>query len=173
MSLRAILLALPMAALFLPAVAQADSFLAQTLRAAEPVAAAPTVASGSSASTGVMGFGAALNAFRAEHGLGGLRESAALTRAAQAFAEDMARHGYFSHQGRDGSSVTTRVRAAGCRGQGYFAENIAWGQPSAQAAFSGWAARSGHRANMLGRNYGVYGLGQSNGYWVLTFADAC
>jgi hypothetical protein len=26
---------------------------------------------------------------------------------------------------------------------------------------------------MLGRNYGVFGLGQSNGMWVLIFADGC
>jgi uncharacterized protein YkwD len=120
-----------------------------------------------------MGFGDALNAFRAQHGLGGLREDGALTRAAQAYAQDMATHGYFSHTGRDGSTVLTRARGAGCNGQGYFAENIAWGQDSANDAFQGWAASSGHRANMLGRNYGAYGLGQSGGYWVLVFADGC
>ena len=90
-----------------------------------------------------------------------------------AFAEDMARGGYFSHTGRDGSNVIVRARAAGCQGRGYFAENIAWGQRSAQDAFNGWAASSGHRANMLGQNYGAYGLGQASGYWVLMFADGC
>jgi uncharacterized protein YkwD len=118
-------------------------------------------------------FGDALNQFRAQQGLGALREDPRLTRAAQAYAEDMARHGYFAHTGRDGSTVTTRVRAAGCRGARAFAENIAWGQDTAQAAFSGWAASSGHRANMLGRPYGAFGLGQSAGMWVLVFADGC
>ena len=119
------------------------------------------------------GFGSALNQFRANYGLGGLREDRSLSAAAQAYAEDMARGGYFSHTGRDGSNVVHRARAAGCRGRGYFAENIAWGQASAQHAFNGWAASSGHRANMLGQNYGAYGLGQSQGYWVLMFADGC
>jgi uncharacterized protein YkwD len=110
---------------------------------------------------------------RAQNGLGALREDAHLTRAAQAYAEDMARHGYFSHTGRDGSTVVTRARAAGCNGRGYFAENIAWGQSSANDAFQGWAASAGHRANMLGLNYGAFGLGQSAGFWVLVFADGC
>lgn len=139
--------------------------------------AAPTHAQGasgsaSSASMG-SGFGEALNELRARNGRGALREDAQLTRAAQAYAEEMARHGHFSHTGRDGSSVVQRARAAGCRGRGHFAENIAWGQPSAQHAFSGWAASSGHRTNMLGGNYGAFGLGQASGYWVLIFADGC
>ena len=128
---------------------------------------------GTASSTSAGGFGAALNQFRANHGLGGLREDRTLSSAAQAFAEDMARGGYFSHTGRDGSNVVVRARAAGCQGRGYFAENIAWGQRSAQDAFNGWAASSGHRANMLGQNYGAYGLGQASGYWVLMFADGC
>lgn len=118
-------------------------------------------------------FGDALNTMRAQNGLGALRDDARLTRAAQAYAEDMAAHGYFSHTGRNGSSVMTRARAAGCQGRGYFAENIAWGQRSANDAFQGWAASAGHRTNMLGRNYGAFGLGQASGYWVLIFADQC
>ena len=127
----------------------------------------------SAASTSATGFGEALNAFRAQNGRGALREDAHLTAAAQAHAADMAAHGYFSHPGRDGSSVAQRAQAAGCRGQGYFAENIAWGQSSAQASFSGWAASAGHRDNMLGQAYGAFGLGRSGGMWVLIFADGC
>ena len=154
-----------------------SAFVAMILLSGSLVAA-PSIgsaqeAAGMASSSSTGGFGAALNQFRANYGLGGLRESGTLSAAAQAYAEDMARSGRFSHTGRDGSSVVHRARAAGCRGQGYFAENIAWGQRSAQDAFNGWAASSGHRANMLGRNYGAYGLGQSNGYWVLMFADGC
>jgi uncharacterized protein YkwD len=140
--------------------------------------AAPSIgsaqdAAGMASSSSSGGFSSALNQYRANYGLGGLRESGALSAAAQAYAEDMARSGRFSHTGGDGSNVVHRARAAGCRGQGYFAENIAWGQRSAQDAFNGWAASSGHRANMLGRNYGVFGVGQASGYWVMMFADGC
>jgi len=110
---------------------------------------------------------------RASNGLGGLREDRILRAAAQAYAEDMARNGFHSHTGRDGSTVVDRARRAGCRGRGYFAENIAWGQDSVGDTFAGWSASAGHRANMLGPNYGVYGLGQAGGMWVLMFADAC
>ncbi|MBP1806245.1 CAP domain-containing protein [Rubellimicrobium aerolatum] len=121
----------------------------------------------------VAGFGAALNRMRAQAGLEGLREDGHLKRAAQAFAEDMAANGYHSHHGRDGSTVVERARRAGCGGRGYVAENIAWGQDSVQDTFAGWSASAGHRANMLGRNYGVYGLGQAGGMWVLVVADGC
>jgi uncharacterized protein YkwD len=140
------------------------------------VAERPTVAvveTSISSSSLTSSFGDALNQFRASEGLGGLREDPHLSRAAQAYAEDMAQYRYFDHTGRDGSNVVTRVRAGGCRGARYYAENIAWGQHTAQAAFSGWAASPGHRANMLGRNYGAFGLGQAAGYWVLVFTDGC
>lgn len=127
----------------------------------------------SASSTSAVSFGDALNAYRAQHGLGALREDGTLTRAAQRYAEAMAAGGFFSHTGQDGSNLATRARAAGCAGRGYFAENIAWGQRSASDAFNGWVASSGHRANMLGRPYAAFGLGQASGYWVLMFADAC
>ena len=147
------------------------ALLAQPLAAETAVVAVADRASSSSATA--MSFGDALNAFRAQHGRGALAEDRALSRAAQSYAEAMAAGGFFSHVGPDGSNVATRARAAGCRGRGYYAENIAWGQRTASDSFNGWAASSGHRANMLGRPYGVFGLGQASGYWVLMFADGC
>ncbi|WP_246082439.1 CAP domain-containing protein [Rubellimicrobium rubrum] len=136
------------------------------------VETAPARHSISSSST-TSGFGVALNDLRARYGMGALREDRRLSAAAQAFAEDMARHGYHSHYGRDGSDIVTRVQGAGCRGGGHFAENIAWGQDTAQDSLSGWFASPHHRDNMLSRKYGVYGLGQAGGVWVLDFAGGC
>jgi uncharacterized protein YkwD len=156
----------------LPAILVALSLLSACAMSVAP-AEGPTLtrlrASGSEAS----GLGAALNDFRAQNGLGPLRQDPSLARAAQAFAEDMAAHGYFSHTGRDGSTLLTRARAAGCASGGAMAENIAWGQPSARQAFAGWSGSAGHRRNMLGRSYATFGLGQSNGCWVLMLADRC
>lgn len=120
----------------------------------------------------VMGFTDALNAVRAQQGLGGLRIDAELSAAAQAHAEDMARNGYHSHVGLDGSTFQTRAQRAGCSG-GYMSENIAWGYSSANQVFEGWLGSPGHRQNIMGRNYGVYGVGESGGMWVMMFADAC
>lgn len=117
-------------------------------------------------------FGAALASARAQVGLGGLASDPRLTAAAQAYAARMAATGHVRHVGTDGSTQVTRAQAAGCR-TGFVGENIAWGQPSAQAVFDGWMASAGHRANMLGRNYGAFGLGKAGGMWVILFADRC
>ena len=52
---------------------------------------------------------------------------------------------------------------------GVMAENIAHGQPSAQAVTDGWLASKGHRANMLNCDYTHTGLGWTDGYWVQQF----
>lgn len=168
MRFRAIRLCLPILAICAAAAAPVPAW---AQGAQDPLVLAVERTSSSEATA--MTFGDALNALRARNGLGALREDRSLARAAQSYAEDMARYGYFSHTGRDGSSVVTRARRAGCGGRGSFAENLAWGQPTASHAFGGWAASAGHRANMLGRRYGAFGLGQSGGTWVLVFADGC
>lgn len=117
-------------------------------------------------------FEAALNAVRAQAGLGGLRSDRRLARAAAAHAADMAAHAYVSHTGRNGSNAQARAQASGCRG-GYIAENIAWGQDTAGDVFVGWMNSPPHHRNMMGRPYGVYGLAEADGTWVLMFADRC
>lgn len=117
-------------------------------------------------------FGAALNEVRARAGLGHLRPHPRLAAAAEAHAADMASNGYVSHHGRDGSTAHQRAVAAGC-GAGYLSENIAWGQDSHHKAFRGWMESPPHHRNMMGRPYGVYGLGEAGGHWVVMFADGC
>jgi uncharacterized protein YkwD len=117
-------------------------------------------------------FEDALGAVRGQAGLGPVRADPALTAAAQAHAEDMARSGYFSHTGQDGSDVRVRAERTGCRG-GWMAENLAWGFDDVSAVLAGWMASPGHRTNMLGPNYRVYGLGESGGIWVLMVSDRC
>ena len=91
----------------------------------------------STSATGIVtGFTTDLNAFRSSQGLSPLRPNAALTRAAQAHAEDMARRGYFSHRsvgGPNGTTFSERARAGGCALRSG-AENIASGQRSEAAA---------------------------------------
>jgi uncharacterized protein YkwD len=118
------------------------------------------------------GFTAALNDYRAGRGLFPVVPDAELTAAAQAYAQDMASHGHFSHRGRDGSNAGTRARRAGCSWRSA-AENIAWGQTSESQVLQGWADSASHRRNMLGTSYARYGLGRVGTYWVLLFADQC
>jgi len=128
-----------------------------------PVAAEPAAS---------RGFGADLNAYRTGRGLAPLARNAGLTRAARLHAEDMARAGYFSHRGRDGSSAAERIGRQGCGG--HTAENIAQGYPSEAAVLAGWKRSAGHDRNLLRREVRHYGLARAAGdTWVLVLASDC
>jgi uncharacterized protein YkwD len=111
-----------------------------------------------------------LNQQRASFGLGRLRAHRQLTTAAQSYAGDMVRGGFFSHVSPSGSTVEQRIR----QGTRYLAgalryqigENIAWGQgalakPSAIVA--AWMASPGHRANILRGAFREIGIGIAPG----------
>ena len=103
-----------------------------------------------------------------------------LNRVADDHTADMAAHGYFSHQGRDGSQPWDRVAAAGYQARGS-GENIAQGYRSASDVVAGWMASPGHRRNMLDCSWTELGVGYTNGgqsgsqrvppiYWAQVFA---
>jgi cysteine-rich secretory family protein len=95
------------------------------------------------------------NAFRKEHARGDLKPNAALTAAARAFAEFLAKTGKFAHEA-DGREPQQRAEAQGYR-YCLVAENLALNLDSrgfeshqlAREAVEGWKASPGHRANML------------------------
>lgn len=85
----------------------------------------------------------------------------------------MARAGFFSHTGSDGSDIRTRVSRAGYRWCAV-AENIARGQRSLEAALEGWKASRGHRRNMLSRRMAEIGVARGAGNtWVMVLASGC
>ncbi|MEL7256918.1 MAG: CAP domain-containing protein [Pseudomonadota bacterium] len=108
-----------------------------------------------------------LNDYRAKKNAPALGTSPQLTKAAAAHARDMARKGFFSHQGSDGSSVADRVRRQGY-GYCFVAENIAKGQRDLGAVLQSWAGSKGHRRNMLSREARDFALvrGPDN-IWVM------
>jgi len=115
-----------------------------------------------------------VNAERARAGLPALTVSAALSRAAGAYAAEMADQGFFSHQGPDGSTFISRALAAGYRGATYLAENIAAGQTSPEQVVASWMASPSHRANILSPWVTEMGVGYAarpgspyGTYWVL------
>ena len=90
-----------------------------------------------------------INAERGRKGLGRLGDSAALDRAAEAHACDMASRGYFGHKGPGGPSFQKRLRTVGY-GFSAAVENIAQaGTPTADAAASIWRNSKPHWANAL------------------------
>lgn len=79
----------------------------------------------------------------------------------------------FSHTRPDGSNFATALKEQGVsyRGSG---ENIAWGQKTADEVMKGWMNSSGHRANILNKNFTSIGVGcyeDSRGvkYWTQLF----
>jgi uncharacterized protein YkwD len=116
-----------------------------------------------------------VNQERARNGRGGFAANARLARAAGRHASDMARHNYFGHVSRRGSSPLARVRAAGWHGG--VAEALAWGCGSLstpRATVRAWMASAPHRAILLGgrRAAGVgvrrgHGCAGGRAFWVL------
>lgn len=116
------------------------------------------------------------NEARRKEGLKPLRSSYLLGQSAQKYAEDLATQNFFSHRGKDGSTLSTRVAATG---YSFVAtgENIAAGQRTAQIVFQGWMSSDGHRKNILAADYTEVGFGLFDAtgssdygkYWVQNF----
>jgi len=113
------------------------------------------------------------NTERSAHGLGTLEEHAALRKAAEWMAGDMAKHEAFDHTDSRGRDFAERLRAFGYDDARLMAENIGKGAESAQAAVQGWLSSGPHRRNLLdpeARDVGVgYAIGDRDRqpYWVL------
>ena len=105
-----------------------------------------------------------LNGERADRGLTALKGDARLERAARVHGGDMVEHGYFSHDGRNGSKPAERIRAAGYLASGgawRIGENLAWGTgelSTPKAIVAAWMESAGHRANILQPAYREIGL---------------
>jgi uncharacterized protein YkwD len=95
-----------------------------------------------------------INTVRSQRGLGGLAPSAALSRSAAAHSRSMATYGFFSHESRNGTTFSERIkRFYGPRsGAWTVGENLAMfggTTPSAAAIVNAWMNSPGHRANLL------------------------
>lgn len=100
-----------------------------------------------------------------------LRWNQQLGDAALLHSQDMARHDYFDHRGRDGSDVGQRATRRGYRG-GRIGENIATGHGEGAAAVAGWVTSPGHCANLMdpaftemGAAYAVDAGSRGKIYW--------
>lgn len=118
-----------------------------------------------------------VNAARQRHDRGPLQRHPRLDAAARGHAADMATYHYFSHMGRKGEGIGTRLQAAGYLTPhiGYrIAENIFWGARTAEEAVRVWLESPGHRANILTPGFnetgvGVVAAGTGDLYWVQVF----
>jgi uncharacterized protein YkwD len=89
-----------------------------------------------------------VNRVRQISGLAAIAASPQLDGAAQRHAEDMLRHGYYDHRGRDGRTSLQRVVAARYLPR-WVGENIARGLFTPEEVVARWMTSSGHRRNIL------------------------
>ncbi|MCF6408948.1 SafA/ExsA family spore coat assembly protein [Pseudalkalibacillus salsuginis] len=114
-----------------------------------------------------------VNQERAKHGLHPLKANWELARVARYKSKDMLQNNYFSHTSPTYGSPFTMMRNFGIsyRTAG---ENIAAGQPTAQAVMKAWMNSDGHRKNILSNNFYEIGVGYAEGgsyghYWTQMF----
>jgi len=114
-----------------------------------------------------------INAERTRHGRAALTLNAKLAVAAQRHADDLVAQNYFSHTGKNGSSVGDRVTAVGYR-HCLVAENLSAQYPTIQQAVMGWMASPGHRKNILLKQAQSVGVGVSDNMTIVAvFARGC
>lgn len=107
------------------------------------------------------GLLAETNAYRQSNGRNSLSMSYALSRAAQAKANDMASRDYWAHNTPDGRTPWSFISAVG---YAYTAagENLAYGYTTSDELMAAWEQSPEHRANLLYAGYTQVGFGIAN-----------
>lgn len=106
---------------------------------------------------------AAINAYRAEHGLHRLSLVTGLDRSASEHSFEMGADGYFAHDSANGEAFWKRIqRYYGVAHSSYWSvgENLLWAAPavSAQRAMQMWIASPEHKANLLAPRWRQIGI---------------
>ena len=141
---------------------------------APPASAAGPSADAVARAMPALGVGQLINRERRARGLRPLGQDRRLRAAAFRHAADMGLRGFFNHRGSDGTHHGHRIAAQGFRAC-LAAENIAWGQRSAEEVVRGWMGSSGHRKIILHPRASAYGAGfhPTRRQWVLVVARPC
>lgn len=122
----------------------------------------------------------AVNKEREKIGVRPLRRNLRLQASAQAFAEDMKKRNFFSHESPEGETPQNRIQRGGygnitaenceCRSfTAAFGENLARGQQTAEDVMQDWLESPAHRANLLSERFNEIGIGIEGSYWVQHF----
>ena len=114
-----------------------------------------------------------VNKERTDRGLNPLMMNAALNHVATLKAMAMRDSNYFDHNSPNYGSPFEMMQRFGIH-YNYAGENIAAGQQTAQQVMNDWMNSSGHRANILNKDYTHLGVGYVEGgsygtYWVQEF----
>lgn len=135
---------------------------------------APTAASAACETDGHL-VTTAINAQRAQEGLGVLTVDVRLVAAAHGHSSDMASNGFVGHESADGSNAGQRIERSGYDWSSY-SENVAAGQPTPTDVVAAWMSSPGHRTNILASDVEHLGVGyvEQSGteyghYWTVNF----
>jgi uncharacterized protein YkwD len=104
---------------------------------------------------------ALVNQRRAQAGLGPLSPEPRLEQAAKDYARILAIHDWFSHTGPDGSTLVSRVEAAGFPFTVQVGEVLAWGSDNwpASGIVQAWMDSPSHKDQILEGVYARAGVG--------------
>ncbi|HEV7884604.1 MAG TPA: CAP domain-containing protein [Solirubrobacteraceae bacterium] len=107
-----------------------------------------------------------LNRERTSRGLSRLRHDGQLRKVAQGYSREMVRQRFFDHVGRDGSTLTGRVRGRTTYLRSVaswsLGENLYWGtgeRGTPRESVDGWMHSPGHRHNILNPGFRDIGIG--------------
>jgi uncharacterized protein YkwD len=121
----------------------------------------------------MLGF---VNDWRAANGVSPLVLDAVLIAAATTKSDAMARTGVLGHEIEGVDARENLLNHGYPADETWWGENLAWGQSTAQTAFTWWKNSSHHNANMLNANFRALGVGlvRRTGtpytyYWTQTF----
>lgn len=114
-----------------------------------------------------------VNEERSKQGLNPLKLSSKLTSIATLKSRDMADKNYFSHESPTYGSPFDMLHQYGIQYR-FAGENIAAGQRTPEEVMQAWMNSSGHRANILNKNFTEIGIGYYQGgsykvYWTQMF----
>ncbi len=105
------------------------------------------------------------NQARAGNGLPAFCVQPTLTKAARAHSQERLDKDYFSHYSYNGEAFGARLKRFGYTPAGYsyytVGENVAWGSGSygsPDGIFKGWMNSTGHKANILNKNFKQIGI---------------
>lgn len=104
-----------------------------------------------------------VNVERSKYGLQSLTKNWEASRVARYKSQDMIDKGYFAHISPTYGSPFQMMEDFGLRFSAA-AENIAYGQTTAQDVMNAWMNSDGHRANILNRSYSQIGVGAAKSY---------
>jgi uncharacterized protein YkwD len=113
---------------------------------------------------------ALVNIERANHGLAALQWHSGLAAVARAHSADMINRGYINHTCPSGITFDRRIINAAIPFWAA-AENIAWGQRTAEEVVKDWMDSPGHRANILDKDMTHMGVGFVEFIWTQKFIE--